>query len=219
MTRARAVRSYVIRAGRLTPAQSRALDFLLPRYGIAAAAVAPGGRRPLHLEIGIGNGEQLVAVARRHPGHDFIGCEVHPPGLGHALLRADADALANLRLHAGDAVAFVDALPPAVLDTVAVFFPDPWPKTRHHKRRLVGPLFLAALARALKRGGRFYFASDDEDYAASVRALLAAASNWCNLAGRQHFAPRPCWRLMTRFEQRAARAGNAVWDLAAARID
>lgn len=219
MTRRRAVRSYVIRAGRLTPAQGRALEALLPRYGIVAAAVPAHRQRPLHLEIGIGNGEQLVALAARHPGHEFIGCEVHPPGLGHALLRLEAAGLTNLRLHAGDAVDFLDALPAAVLDSVAVFFPDPWPKTRHHKRRLVGPPLLSALQRALKRGGRFYFASDDEDYAARVRTLLSAGMTWCNLAGHGRFAPRPCWRLETRFEQRAGGAGATVWDLAAARIE
>jgi len=212
----RPVRSFVIRAGRITPAQQRALAEDLPRYAVTPAALA-GERRRLLLEIGTGNGENLLARAAAQPDALCIGCEVHPPGIGHTVLAADATGLANLRLHMGDAVEFLAALAPASLAEVCVFFPDPWPKSRHHKRRLVQAPFLAALGRALARGGRFYFASDHLPYAEEVRDLLAANPGWLNLAGNGCFAPRPRWRLETRFERRAARHGSIVHDLAAAR--
>lgn len=220
----RGIRSYVLREGRLTRAQSRALDVLWPRLGCTSAefvrdAHAPFGRvAPLCLEIGIGNGENLVAAAARRPDVDFIGCEVHRPGLGHALLALDRRALTNVRLVNADALELLAEMPNACLGRVWIYFPDPWPKKRHQKRRLVQRALLDTLGRVLTRGGTLRFASDDADYAAAVLALVDATPGWLNLAGPGCHAPRPRERILTRFEQRALVARRAINDVAAANL-
>ncbi len=213
------MRSFVIRAGRMTAAQQRALDLLLPRYRVSCAAlgadvaqVFPRGA-PLHLEIGSGNGDNALALAARYPALDVLASEVHPPGVGHTVHEAARRGLANLRVYDGDALELLAALPPTTLDAVYIFFPDPWPKKRHHKRRLVQGELLDLLATRLKRHGRIRFATDDVDYALQVRTTLAGDARWLNLAGVEAWAPRPRDRVLTRFEQRAVRDGRAVFDL------
>ena len=215
----RSVRSFVIRAGRMTEAQQRALDELLPRYRITAEAVRQSlcqvlpRRAPLYLEIGSGNGDNALALAARLPAVDVIASEVHPPGVGHTVHEAERCGLDNLHIYDADALELLTALPPASLDAVFIFFPDPWPKKRHHKRRLVQDELLNLLASRLKRHGRARFASDDGDYAAQVRDALARDSRWLNVAGQGAWAPRPRERVLTRFEQRAVRDGRPVFDL------
>lgn len=215
----RAVRSFVNREGRMTPAQRKALTELLPKYRVDDAALTRGcdtlfrQGAPLHLEIGSGNGANALALAAREPGINLIASEVHRPGLGHTLLELQRLGLDNLRLFDRDAHELLAALPPASLEAVYIFFPDPWPKTRHHKRRLVQPALLELLATRLQRHGRVYFATDHEDYALEVRALVTATPGWVNLAGADAWAPRPNNRIVTRFEQRALSAAHAVYEL------
>ena len=175
------VRSYVLRAGRITQAQRRALDELLPRFGIAYEASpldldrAFGRIAPRVLEIGFGNGDTLVALAASSPDSNFIGVEVHPPGIGHCLLAIQSKELTNVRVIAHDAVeVLASQLPPASLDEVLLYFPDPWPKKRHHKRRIVQPPFAALVASRLKQGGRFRLATDWEPYAEWMLEILNA---------------------------------------------
>ena len=203
----------------MTAAQQRALDELLPHYrvtrdalGADVAQVFPRGA-PLHLEIGSGNGDNALALAARYPALDVLASEVHPPGVGHTVHEAARRGLANLRVYDGDALELLAALPPTTLDAVYIFFPDPWPKKRHHKRRLVQGELLDLLATRLKRHGRVRFATDDADYALQVRAAVAGDGRWLNLAGVEAWALRPRERVLTRFEQRAIRDGRAVFDL------
>jgi tRNA (guanine-N7-)-methyltransferase len=213
------IRSYVLRGGRITQAQKRALEELLPRYGVPAHPPMLdldrlfGRQAPRVVEIGFGNGDMLVELATLSPGKDFIGIEVHPPGVGHCLLAADAASLANVRVIAGDAVeALANRIPPASLDEVLLYFPDPWPKKRHHKRRIVQPAFAASVASRLKHGGRFKLATDWEPYAARMLEVLNAAPELANVAPDRGCVERP-ERSATRFERRGRRLGHRVFDL------
>ena len=217
----RPIRSYVLRTGRMTGAQDRALAGLLPRYALtreqmAAPARAFARHAPLHLEIGIGNGENLAAMAGRQPHVDFIGCEVHRPGLGHVLNLIEARSLPNVRLAPVDVNDVLAALAPHSLDAAYMFFPDPWPKKRHHKRRLLNIDLLAALAAKIKPSGCFYFATDHAEYGEFARTAVDLAPGWLNLAGPAAQAPRPHQRIVTRFEARARAAGRPVCELVAA---
>ena len=214
----RPVRSFVLRQGRMSPAQQRALDDLLPRFGIAFAAAPlelPGvfGRvAPVVLEIGFGMGETTAAIAAAHPERDFVGVEVHAPGVGSLLREIDRRALANIRVIRHDAVEVVDAMIPAgSLAGIHVFFPDPWPKLRHHKRRLLQPAFVHALALRLAPGGYLHAATDWADYAQEMLATFAAEPLLANTT--EAFAPRPASRPETKFERRGARLGHQVFDL------
>ena len=218
----RPIRSYVLRAGRMTGAQDRALTSLLPRYALtledlAAPAHAFARRAPLHLEIGIGNGENLAAMADLQPYADFIGCEVHRPGLGHVLNVIEARSLSNVRLAPLDANDVLAALAPHSLDAAYMFFPDPWPKKRHHKRRLLNIDWLVALAAKIKPSGCFYFATDHAEYGEFARTAVDLTPGWLNLAGPNARAPRPHQRIVTRFEERARAAGRPICELVAAR--
>lgn len=215
----RGVKSYVLRAGRITQAQKRALDELLPRYGIPFAGrpldldAAFGRRAPRVLEIGFGNGDTLVELAARSPATDFIGAEVHPPGVGHCLLEIESGALENVRLVAHDAVeVLAQGIAPASLDQVLLYFPDPWPKKRHHKRRIVNPDFAALVASRLVPGGRLKLATDWEPYAAVMLEVLGASPEFRNAAPGGGCIERP-ERGSTRFERRGQRLGHAVFDL------
>lgn len=213
----RPIRSYVLRAGRLTPAQARALEELAPR--LAPAVPAPparldlaalfGRRAPLVLEIGCGNGEALCALAQPRPDHDFLGAEVYPPGIGHLLGEIARLGLGNVRVARADARAVLGALPDGALDAVYILFPDPWPKKRHHKRRLVDDGLAAELARCLKSGGMARLATDAPDYAAQMREVLSRRP--------ELVATDPPPRPETKYERRARRLGNAVTELAFAR--
>lgn len=216
----RSVRSFVVRAGRMTVAQERAWRELWPRYGIEDGGpldlrAAFGREAPVTLEIGFGNGESLAALAEAHPDRDFLGIEVHRPGVGHLMLRAEAAGLENIRIVCRDAVEVLEhGIADAALDEVLLYFPDPWPKKRHHKRRIVQPAFVELVARKLRPGGVFRLATDWQDYAEHMLAVLEACAALRNLSSSGGHAPRPESRPLTRFELRGQRLGHEVWDLA-----
>ena len=214
----RPVRSFVLRQGRMSPAQQRALDTLLPRLGIAYAQepldfpTVFGRRAPVILEIGFGMGETTAAIAGAHPQHDFLGLEVHGPGVGALLNRVDAAGLANVRVIQHDAVEVIaHMIPVDSLAGIHVYFPDPWPKKRHHKRRLLQPDFVHALAQRLTPGGYLHAATDWEEYAQEILSTFAAAPLLENTVA--DFAPRPAWRPETKFETRGLKLGHGVWDI------
>lgn len=220
----RAIRSFVTRAGRLTPAQARALATLWPKYGVELDGLldldALFGRAALRtLEIGFGNGENLLALAAAHPQRDYLGIEVHRPGVGRVLLAAQEQALLNVRVICHDAVEVLEHhLRPACLDEILVLFPDPWPKKRHHKRRLVQPAFVRVLAECLRPGGSVHLATDWAPYAEEMLATLGAETRLRNRSRTGGFVPRPQERAATRFERRGERLGHPVWDLAFERV-
>ncbi len=214
----REIRSFVRREGRITTSQKEALDSLWPRYGLDAPAAAAtldlpalfGRRAPVVFEIGFGAGDALLHRAERAPECDFIGVEVHRPGVGRVLNRADKLGLANLRVASHDAVEVLrDWLAPESLDELILEFPDPWHKTRHHKRRIVQPTFAALVASRLKPGGLFRLATDWVPYAEYMREVLDAAPDF---TGGE--IPRPDTRPVTRFEARGERLGHVTSDLA-----
>jgi tRNA (guanine-N7-)-methyltransferase len=223
---ARAVRSFVTRAGRITTAQQRALGELWPRFGVDHApqvldtAALFGRRAPLTLEIGFGNGENLLALARAHPERDYLGIEVHRPGVGRLLLGAAQHELGNLRVICHDAVEVLAAqIAPATLAEILILFPDPWPKKRHHKRRLVQREFVDLAASRLQSGGMLRLATDWEPYAHGMLEVLGATALLANTAVTGGFVARPPERAPTRFEQRGTRLGHEVWDLAFQRVE
>ena len=214
----RSIRSYVLRQGRVTAAQASAVERLMPVYGIAFSPEpidldrAFGRRAPKILEIGFGMGETTAAIAAAHPESDYLGIEVHTPGVGALLRRTEALGLTNIRVLQHDAVEVVERMiAPGALDGVHVFFPDPWPKKRHHKRRLVQPEFVHLLATRMKSGAYLHAATDWEDYAAQMLEVLSAEALLANTA--TGFAPRPESRPLTKFETRGTRLGHGVWDL------
>jgi tRNA (guanine-N7-)-methyltransferase len=216
--RHRPVRSFVLRQGRMSPAQQRACDELTPRYGIDFAHAplafvhAFGRSAPVVLEIGCGMGETTAAIAAAHPEKDFLGIEVHAPGVGALLKRVDAMGLANVRVIRHDAVEVVEhMIAPASLAGIHVYFPDPWPKKRHHKRRLLQGPFVRALAQRLASGGYLHAATDWEDYAREMLDTLNAEPLLANTAAG--YAPRPGWRPLTKFERRGVALGHQVFDL------
>jgi tRNA (guanine-N7-)-methyltransferase len=202
----------------MSPAQHRAFDELLPRYGLPFDgtpldfARVFGRAAPVVLEIGFGMGETTAAIAAAHPDRDFVGIEVHAPGVGALLKRLDEQRLTNVRVIRHDAVEVVERMiPPASLAGVHVYFPDPWPKKRHHKRRLLKPAFVHQLALRLVPGGYLHAATDWEEYAHEILATFEAEPQLANAASA--FAPRPAWRPPTKFEQRGVALGHAVFDL------
>lgn len=216
----RRVRSFVLREGRLTPGQARALEQWLPSYGLDGATdeldlgAVFGRRAPVVLEIGFGNGESLLDMARRRPEWDFIGVEVHRPGVGHLLKAAGEEGIRNLRVSARDAIELLEQrIADNALSRVQLYFPDPWPKKRHHKRRIVQPPFAALVARKLKPGGEFHLATDWQPYAEHMREVLDAEPALENLAGEAGYVARPEERPLTKFERRGQRLGHGVRDL------
>lgn len=214
----RPIRSFVLRAGRVGPGQQRALAELGPRFVLPYRASPPdwdqvfGRRAPRVLEIGFGMGDATAQVARAQPGTDFIGVEVHPPGVGALLKRIGEQGLANLRIVQHDAVEVLQhMIAPASLAGVHVWFPDPWHKKRHHKRRLIQPPLVALLASRLAPGGYLHCATDWQPYAEQMLAVLAAEPALANTAAG--YAPRPAWRPQTKFEARGLKLGHGVWDL------
>jgi tRNA (guanine-N7-)-methyltransferase len=214
----RSIRSFVVRGGRTTEAQSRALRELWPRYGLAFAPQqldldAVFGRiAPRVLEIGFGNGEHLASLAAAHPTHDYLGVEVHPPGVGRLLLTLEARRLGNVRVICHDVVEVLAAqLAPASLDEVLILFPDPWHKKRHHKRRLIQPAFAACLVERLRTGGVLHIATDWEPYAEHIRTVLEGCPGLESLPSDASAARET--RSPTRFEQRGVRLGHAVREL------
>jgi tRNA (guanine-N7-)-methyltransferase len=216
----RSIRSFVTRAGRITAAQQRALNELWPKFGLEFRAMpleahAVFGREaPRTLEIGFGNGENLVALAAEEPQRDFLGIEVHRPGVGRALLALEARSLHNVRIICHDAVeVLAQQLHPQWFDEILILFPDPWPKKRHHKRRLIQPPFAEMLASRLLAGGRLRLATDWEPYAQEILSTLSAVPTLRNEAAGGAFVPRPAQRAPTRFERRGESLGHEVWDL------
>ena len=217
----RPIRSFVMRAGRMTSGQARALEDLWPKYGVEYSA-APlsldtlfGRHAPRTLEIGFGNGEHLAALAAAHPERDYFGVEVHRPGVGHLFMLTDTARLTNVRVSTHDAVEVLrDQIPPAALDEVLVLFPDPWHKKRHHKRRLIQPQFVELIASRLAIGGVLRLATDWENYATQMLEVISAADSFENLSPAGDWMPRHEERAPTRFEKRGARLGHGVWDLA-----
>ncbi len=225
-SRARSIRSFVTRSGRITEAQQRALDLLWPQYGIEFEAspldlAATFGRvAPRVVEIGFGNGENLTALAAAQPERDFLGIEVHRSGVGRVLLAAQERQLHNLRVICHDAVEVLEQqIPLQSLDEVLILFPDPWPKKRHHKRRLIQAPFVELLAGRLKTAGLLRLATDWQPYAEHMLEVLSACPLLRNEAAAQRgFVPRPEGRAPTRFEKRGERLGHGVWDLAFRRV-
>ena len=217
--RHRPIRSFVLRQGRFSPAQRRAYDTLLPRFGIRFAPArldldaAFGRSNPKFLEIGSGMGETTTAIAQARPDHDFLAIEVHTPGVGNLLKLVDERGLTNVRVIRHDAVEVVQGMiAPGALAGIHVFFPDPWPKKRHHKRRLMRPAFVHELALRLEPGGQLHAATDFEEYAQQMLATLTAEPMLANIAAAG-FAPRPDYRPLTKFEARGLKLGHGVWDL------
>jgi tRNA (guanine-N7-)-methyltransferase len=220
-THPRGVRSFVLRAGRLTDAQQRALETLWPQFGLEYTPVACDlsalfGRQARRVvEIGFGNGANLIQMARERPDEDFLGVEVHRPGVGRVLLDIERLGLTNVRVSNHDAVEVLgQQLPPGSLDEVLVLFPDPWHKKRHHKRRLLNEAFVALLATRLKAGGLLRAATDWEPYAQQMLEVLGGCALLANTATDGGYVPRPQSREPTRFERRGERLGHGVWDLA-----
>jgi tRNA (guanine-N7-)-methyltransferase len=223
--RNRAIRSFVVRAGRLTAAQQRALDEYWPRYGLTTGngaldlAAVFGRQAPCALEIGFGNGDNLAALAAAHRERDFIGVEVHPPGVGHLLLKAAELELTNLRIIQHDAVEVLrESIAPGALDAILVLFPDPWHKKRHHKRRLISAAFASLASSRLAVGGTLQLATDWTPYAEWMLEVLNASPDLRNRAADGRFVPRNASRIQTRFERRGERLGHAVHDLCYERI-
>jgi tRNA (guanine-N7-)-methyltransferase len=212
LVKIRPIRSFVLRQGRTTPAQQRALEELMPMYGIAFPQPITASQ-PLVLEIGSGMGETTAEIARLHPQADFVAVEVHGPGIGALLNRIHSMELRNLRVVRHDAVEVLEHMvADGSLAAVHLFFPDPWPKKRHHKRRLVQPAFLALLRRKLKIGGIVHLATDVPDYAQHMADAFAAEAGFAPASAG--FAPRPT----TKFEKRGRRLGNPVRDLMFVRL-
>ena len=213
------IRSFVVRAGRMGPGQARALTTLAPRWVIPFAPAPVDFARafsrvaPLAIEIGFGMGSATAAIASAAPDTDFLGIEVHPPGVGALLQRIDALGLENVRIVQHDAVEVLESMiAPASLAAIHLFFPDPWPKKRHHKRRLVQPPFVHLLASRLAPGALLHCATDWLPYAEQMLAVLSAEPTLVNAAGNG-FSPRPTSRPLTKFEQRGLDRGHGVRDV------
>jgi len=214
----RPIRSFVLRQGRLTDTQQRAIDTGMPLFGVVYAEQCLdlnqlfGREAPKILEIGFGMGESTASIAQSHPGQDFLGIEVHTPGVGSLLRQIQELGLNNLRLIQHDAVEVLQhMIADASLDGVHIFFPDPWPKKRHHKRRLIQTNFVALLVGKLKPGGYLHMATDWQEYAEWAMEMLQAEPQLSNTA--PGYAPQPDYRPLTKFERRGLKLGHGVWDL------
>jgi tRNA (guanine-N7-)-methyltransferase len=217
MNEPRSIRSYVLRQGRMTDAQRAARERLLPLYALPYSPVALdferifGRRAPVVLEVGFGMGESTAAIAAAHPEIDYLGVEVHGPGVGSLLRQVDAHGVSNVRIVEHDAVDVVQhMIAPACLAGIHLFFPDPWPKKRHHKRRLLQIPFARLAASRLQPGGYLHVATDWQDYAEWILEVLAQ-TELRNTAAR--FAARPAYRPQTKFERRGLKLGHGVYDI------
>jgi len=222
----RTIRSFVRRAGRLTPPQQRALVDLWPRFGLEVAE----SKLDLHdlfqrnastcLEIGFGNGATLVQQAQENPQQNFIGIEVHEPGVGHCLIAAQKAGIDNLRLITHDAIEVLQRqIPMGSLSRINLYFPDPWPKKRHHKRRIVQPSFLALCADRLKPAGALHVATDWANYAEHIDTELESSERFSVSERREHDGDEPLDRPRTKFERRGLKKGHRIWDWRFERID
>ncbi len=221
----KSIRSYVIRAGRMTEGQRRAFDNYWGTYGLSlfGGPLNPrevfGREAPLVLEIGFGMGDSLLAMAEAEPDKDFIGIEVHPPGVGRLINNAGKMGLENLRVYMADALDVLnDCIADGSLDRFQLYFPDPWHKKKHHKRRIVQPEFVRLICSKLKAGGLLHMATDWENYAEQMLEVLEAEPQLENPTGKNNYSPRPEFRPETKFERRGQRLGHGVWDLLYRRV-
>ena len=220
------VKSFVIRAGRMTTAQTKALEDLSPKYLVDVSALERldctaifGREAPLVVEIGFGMGKSFVEMAQKDPLRNYLGIEVHPPGVGACMLLIEELGLTNVKVIKYDAFeVLTKCLGPESIDILQIFFPDPWPKARHHKRRLVNDSFLQLVTPLLKHGGEIRMATDWENYAEQMLECLNRAPELKNTAPDGGYLPRPEWRPLTKFEQRGERLGHGVWDLVFTRV-
>lgn len=216
----RTVRSFVKRAGRTTEGQQKALQDVWPVMGLEVKngpivfSEVFGRDAPVVLEIGFGMGDSLLEMASREPEKNYIGIEVHTPGVGRLLSNADEEGLTNIRIYAEDAIeVLAKCIPDNSLDVLQLFFPDPWHKKRHHKRRIVQPDFAQNLRKKLKIGGYFHMATDWENYAEHMMDVMSAAQGYTNKMGEGQYSPQPEWRPVTKFQKRGERLGHGMWDL------
>ncbi|OQX37153.1 MAG: tRNA (guanosine(46)-N7)-methyltransferase TrmB [Oceanospirillales bacterium LUC14_002_19_P2] len=216
----RTVKSFVIRAGRMTAGQQKGLDEYWPTWGLTLEQgkldieQAFGRQAETVLEIGFGMGLSLLSMAQAAPQNNFIGIEVHRPGVGSLLNEAGKAGVNNIRVYCHDAVEILrECIADESLDRVQIYFPDPWHKKRHNKRRLIQPAFVEALRPKLKQGGILHLATDWENYAEQMMEVMSAAEGWNNLAGDNQYSPRPDYRPLTKFEKRGQKLGHGVWDL------
>ncbi len=213
------IRSFIRRQGRLTPGQEVALDQHWSQYGLEPEldydfSQVFGRQAPLIVEIGFGNGDSLAKMAAANPDHDYIGIEVHKPGVGHLLILLHEQGLTNVRVYCHDAIEILEQkIPDHSLAGLHLFFPDPWHKKKHHKRRIVRPSFVDLLNKKLQVGGYFHAATDWQHYAESMLEVLSASEGLKNTSLTQDYCERPDYRPLTKFEQRGLRLGHGVWDL------
>ena len=216
----RPVRSFVLRAGRLTEGQKRALDELWPVYGLAEGAspldfgILFGNDHPVIMEIGFGNGDATWQMALAHGEENYLGVEVHRPGVGHLLLKLEDNGISNVRIACEDAVELLrKRIPRNSLAGVRIYFPDPWPKKRHHKRRIIQAPFIGLLAEKMQAGGILHMATDWEQYAEYMLEVMHNSRDFENLAQDGKVCPKPDWRPATKYEKRGERLGHSVFDL------
>lgn len=216
----KSIRSYVVRAGRMTEGQRRAFDDHWPQYGLSLFDGAAdwqqifGRKAPVVLEIGFGMGDSLVEMVGAEPDKDFVGIEVHPPGVGRLINTAGELGLDNLRVYLADAVDVLDdCIPDGSLARVQIYFPDPWHKKKHNKRRIIQPAFVEKLRTKLEIGGLLHLATDWQDYAEAMLEVMSAAPGFENVDPEGGYVPRPAFRPVTKFEKRGERLGHGVWDL------
>lgn len=216
----RTIRSFVVRGGRMTEGQQKNYDANWAIYGLSLAdgridyATVFGRESDVVLEVGFGMGASLVEMAKNAPEKDFIGIEVHPPGVAKLMMLAKEEGITNLRVYCDDAIeVMANCLPQNTASAFQLFFPDPWHKKKHNKRRIVQPLFAQQVANVLKDGGFFHMATDWQPYAEYMMEVMEVQEGYQNAAGKGLYHPRPEWRPLTKFEQRGERLGHGVWDL------
>jgi len=218
------IKSFIRRIGRMTEAQKLALDTLWDKYCLddkvaCDFALTFGRSAPVILEIGFGNGESLAKTALANPDKDYIGIEVHKPGVGNLLAQLERNKLNNVRIFYHDAIEVLEkCIADQCLSGVHLFFPDPWHKRKHHKRRIVRPSFVKLLAQKLIKGGYFHAATDWQHYAVHMLRILSVAESFNNQSASHDYCPRPDYRPLTKFEQRGLRLGHGVWDLIFKRV-
>lgn len=216
----KSIRSFVIRAGRMTLGQKAAFDQSWTRFGLSLhagklnTAVAFQQEAPLVIEIGFGMGDSLLEMAKQETNTNFIGIEVHPPGVGRLISQAALEDLGNLRVYMADAMDVLDdCIADASVDRLQLYFPDPWHKKKHNKRRIVQPAFVQKIRQKLKPGGVFHLATDWQNYAEYMLEVMSHAEGFTNLSPSADYCERPAYRPITKFEKRGERLGHGVWDL------
>ncbi|WP_417228211.1 tRNA (guanosine(46)-N7)-methyltransferase TrmB [Amphritea sp.] len=216
----RTVKSFVLRAGRMTEGQQKAMETVWPQMGLELSQgmldlnQVFGREAPVVLEIGFGMGDSLIEMAKDQPEKNYIGIEVHRPGVGRLLSNVEKEGLTNIRVFCDDAIeVLAQCIPDESLSTLQLFFPDPWHKKKHHKRRIVQLSFAETIRKKLKVGGQLHMATDWENYAEHMMEIMSAAPGYRNVAGDQAYSPQPEWRPVTKFQKRGERLGHGVWDL------